>query len=93
MFPDALSSVVGVFARKFLNPLAVIKESEEVMDASKVFMEAIGGIKYRRKIDKWAVPAGFVRVQTFPVHITHFLAKLYKDGRLYERCRHIPLSQ
>lgn len=63
------------------------------MDSFKFFIMAMEAISSRIVTQSWEVPADLDPLQTFPVHIMHFVGNMYEDGALYEKCRHIPMLQ
>lgn len=67
--------------------------SRRRVEASKVFAKKMAGLVSKRMIDTWTVLPGIVLVQTFLVHVMHLFRKLYKNAKLFEKCRYIPLSK
>lgn len=53
----------------------------------------MAALALKRTVDNWTVLSGMVSVQTFLVHIMHFLGCMYKDAPLFAMCRYISLLQ
>lgn len=65
--------------------------NEEVVYSCKRSFKAMEAILLRERADIWAATAGLVPAPTFPAHIMHSVANMYKNGALYETYRTIPL--
>lgn len=46
--------------------------------------QSYGSCFFNKKVYSWAVMTGSVPVHTFPVHMIHFVANMYKDAALYK---------
>lgn len=92
-FLDAIPSLIAVHAKQVLRANSSIPGSEEVVKAFKVFLQETTEYDSKRRVDSWTVAHGLVPVQTFTVHVMHFLGNVYKDAALFEKCQQISLLQ
>lgn len=79
-FDASMPFVVQVFPRRVLN----IVRPERVRGGAKISLEARKVILGSRRIMHWDSPPCLFAMQSFPMHISHFLSKKLKESTVIQ---------
>lgn len=71
-FASSTEALGETYARKVLNYKSDILGSDDVVNARKIVIQVIDGLRARRWMRSWNVPVGLSPVQKSQSHITHF---------------------
>lgn len=66
----------GSFLWLVLNQKSDLVGNEEVVESRQLFINAMKAILSRRTVDRWALPACLVPMQTFSVGIMYFVGNM-----------------
>lgn len=91
-FAGRTEELIETYARWVSNEKSDISSSDHVVDACKIVFRALNGLRSKKWMRVWKVPAHLYRVQIFPLHFMHFL-HLLVDPSYFERGRQIQLDQ
>lgn len=76
-----------------MSPGSEIAASKEAVKPSRLYVKEMADLASRKRFACWTMPPGVVTVQTFLVHITHFLGNLFEYSLLFGECLHNRLFQ
>lgn len=81
-FVESTEALAETYTRQVMNEKSDISGIDETMDACKIVVRALDGLRAGEPTKSWKVPTGPPLVQMHPSHITQFLLTILVDPSL-----------
>lgn len=82
-----------IYAKKVLSPDPNRRGREEAVEERNATEKVMSAIASTRRFDSGNVSLGSFAIQTFPMHMIHFVGNIYKHATLFINCLRAPCLQ